>query len=52
MPNANEAGRVRDKGREGLKFPKLEDNDTIRVPQNITGSATDASSSFKVPQAL
>jgi HK97 family phage portal protein len=28
--------------REGLKFPKLEDNDTIRVPQNITGSATDA----------
>ena len=28
--------------REGLRFPKLEDNDTIRVPQNITGSATDA----------
>ena len=29
--------------REGLRFPKLENNDTIRVPQNITGSATDAS---------
>jgi HK97 family phage portal protein len=28
--------------REGLRFPKLEGNDTIRVPQNITGSATDA----------
>lgn len=28
--------------REGLRFPKLENNDTIRVPQNITGSATDA----------
>ena len=27
--------------REGLRFPKLENNDTIRVPQNITGSATD-----------
>ena len=28
--------------REGLRFPKLENNDNIRVPQNITGSATDA----------
>jgi HK97 family phage portal protein len=28
--------------REGLRFPKIENNDTIRVPQNITGSATDA----------
>jgi len=29
--------------REGLRFPKMENNDTIRIPQNITGSATDAS---------
>jgi HK97 family phage portal protein len=28
--------------REGLRFPKIENNDTIRIPQNITGSATDA----------
>ena len=28
--------------REGLRFPKLENNDTIRIPQNITGSATDS----------
>lgn len=28
--------------REGLRFAKLEGNDNIRVPQNITGSATDA----------
>src|SRR5210317_1092156 len=28
--------------REGLRFPKIENNDNIRVPQNITGSATDA----------
>ena len=28
--------------REGLRFPKLENNDSIRIPQNITGSATDA----------
>ena len=28
--------------REGLRFPKMENNDTIRIPQNITGSATDA----------
>ena len=27
--------------REGLRLPKLENNDTIRIPQNITGSATD-----------
>jgi HK97 family phage portal protein len=27
--------------RDGLRFPKLENNDTIRIPQNITGSATD-----------
>ena len=27
--------------REGLRFPKLENNDSIRIPQNITGSATD-----------
>ena len=29
--------------REGLRFAKLEGNDNIRIPQNITGSATDAS---------
>ena len=29
--------------REGLRFAKLDDHDNIRVPQNITGSATDAS---------
>jgi len=29
--------------REGLRFAKLEGLDTIRIPQNITGSATDAS---------
>ena len=28
--------------REGLRFPKIENNDNIRIPQNITGSATDA----------
>ena len=28
--------------REGLRFAKLEGLDTIRIPQNITGSATDA----------
>lgn len=28
--------------REGLRFAKLDGLDTIRVPQNITGSATDA----------
>jgi HK97 family phage portal protein len=28
--------------REGLRFPKIENNDTIRIPQNITGSATDS----------
>lgn len=28
--------------REGLRLAKIEGNDTIRVPQNITGSATDA----------
>jgi HK97 family phage portal protein len=28
--------------REGLRFAKLDDLDTIRIPQNITGSATDA----------
>ena len=28
--------------REGLRFPKMENNDNIRIPQNITGSATDA----------
>jgi HK97 family phage portal protein len=28
--------------REGLRFPKLKNNDNIRIPQNITGSATDA----------
>jgi HK97 family phage portal protein len=35
--------------REGLRFPKLEDNDTIRVPQNITGSATDATQGGRPP---
>lgn len=29
--------------REGLRFAKLEGHDNIRVPQNITGSATNAS---------
>lgn len=29
--------------REGLRFAKLDGLDTIRIPQNITGSATDAS---------
>ena len=28
--------------REGLRFAKLDGLDTIRIPQNITGSATDA----------
>jgi hypothetical protein len=28
--------------REGLRFVKLDGNDNIRVPQNITGSAVDA----------
>jgi HK97 family phage portal protein len=28
--------------REGLRFAKMEGFDTIRIPQNITGSATDA----------
>lgn len=28
--------------REGLRFAKIDGNDNIRVPQNITGSATDA----------
>jgi HK97 family phage portal protein len=28
--------------REGLRFAKLQGFDTIRIPQNITGSATDA----------
>ena len=35
--------------REGLNFAKLEDNDTIRVPQNITGSATDATQGGRPP---
>jgi len=29
--------------REILRLPKIEGHDTIRIPQNITGSATDAS---------
>lgn len=29
--------------REGLRFAKIDGNDKIRVPQNITGSATNAS---------
>ena len=33
--------------REGLRFPKLENNDSIRIPQNITGSATDATQGGK-----
>jgi len=36
--------------REGLRFPKLENNDTIRVPQNITGSATDATQGGRPPE--
>ena len=39
---ANTAIITPDEAREGLTFPKLENNDTIRIPQNITGSATDA----------
>src|SRR5210317_1387933 len=35
--------------REGLRFPKLENNDNIRVPQNITGSATDATQGGRPP---
>lgn len=35
--------------REGLRFAKLKDNDIIRVPQNITGSATDASQGGRPP---
>ena len=37
--------------REGLRFPKLENNDTIRVPQNITGSATDATQGGRPAEA-
>ena len=33
--------------RVGLRFPKLENNDSIRIPQNITGSATDATQGGK-----
>lgn len=29
--------------REGLRFPKLDNMDSIRIPQNITGSATNPS---------
>mgnify|MGYP000288719460 CR=1 FL=1 len=36
--------------REGLRFPKIEDNDNIRIPQNITGSATDATQGGRPPQ--
>ena len=36
---------------EGLRFPKLENNDTIRVPQNITGSATDATQGGRPAEA-
>jgi len=36
--------------REGLRFPKLEGNDSIRVPQNITGSATDATQGGRPPE--
>ena len=35
--------------REGLRFPKLDNNDNIRVPQNITGSATDATQGGRPP---
>ncbi len=37
--------------RVGLRFPKLEDGDSdgIRIPQNITGSATDATQGGRPP---
>ena len=35
--------------RQGLRFPKLDNNDNIRVPQNITGSATDATQGGRPP---
>jgi hypothetical protein len=37
--------------RVGLRFPKLEDDDSdnIRIPQNITGSATDATQGGRPP---
>jgi len=36
--------------REGLRFPKLENNDSIRIPQNITGSATDTTQGGRPPE--
>ena len=32
------------------RFPKLDNNDNIRIPQNITGSATDATQGGRPPQ--
>ena len=36
--------------RKGLRLPKIDDQDGIRVPQNITGSATDATQGGRPPQ--
>lgn len=37
--------------REGLRFAKIDGYDTIRVPQNITGSATDPSQGGRPPDS-
>jgi HK97 family phage portal protein len=36
--------------RKGLRLPKIEGEDGIRVPQNITGSATDATQGGRPPE--
>ena len=36
--------------RKGLRLPKIEAQDEIRVPQNVTGSATDATQGGRPPQ--
>ena len=36
--------------RKGLRLPKIEKQDGIRIPQNITGSATDATQGGRPPQ--
>jgi hypothetical protein len=35
--------------RKGLRLPNIEGEDSIRVPQNITGSATDATQGGRPP---
>ena len=35
--------------RKGLRLPKIEAQDEIRVPQNVTGSATDATQGGRPP---